>query len=358
MPLDSPTHISKTILQRQQDIANRAWQLQTLLFPELAHKYSGAMEEKCLEDIRYHLQYLYEALQAYDKHLFTHYIHWVNDVLSNRNIPTKELIDSLGCIKNVLKQFLSDEEASLASIYLEEAIDILKLQPKQNQPDFIERSAMQHECKHYLHLLMNQERHAAYSYVHTLLQKKHSFQDIYLHIFQASQYEIGRQWQENKISVAQEHYCTAVTQQIMSSLLPHIFTIPKKSMRMLACCTSGELHELGLRMVTDFFELDGWDTCFLGANTPEQAVTEMLQQQSFDLIAISTTMTFHIDKVRSTIQRIRAYPTTENTKIIVGGNPFNIASGLWKNVGADAYAGNAQEAVAVANLICASSITA
>lgn len=129
-------------------------------------------------------------------------------------------------------------------------------------------------------------------------------------------------------------------------------------MRMLACCTSGELHELGLRMVTDFFELDGWDTCFLGANTPEQAITDMLRQQSFEMIAISTTMTFHIDKVRSTIQRIRAYPETENTKVIVGGNPFNIASGLWKNVGADAYAGNAQEAVAVANLICASSITA
>ena len=59
-----------------------------------------------------------------------------------------------------------------------------------------------------------------------------------------------------------------------------------------------------------------------------------------------------------TALELRQYPETENTKVIVGGNPFNIASGLWKNVGADAYAGNAQEAVAVANLICASSVTA
>jgi methanogenic corrinoid protein MtbC1 len=358
MSADNSAHISKTILHRQQDIANSAWQLQTLLFPELDHKYSGSMKDTCLEDIRYHLQYLYEALQAYDKSLFTHYIHWVNDVLSSRNIPTRELMDSLGCIKNVLKQFLSDEEAGLAGIYLEEAVSILKQQVKKENPNFLQNSAMHHECKHYLHLLLNQERHAAYQYVHALLQQKHSLQDIYLHIFQAAQYEIGRQWQENKISVAQEHYCTAVTQQIMSSLLPHIFTTPKKSMRMLACCTSGELHELGLRMVTDFFELDGWDTCFLGANTPQQAVTDMLHQQRFDIIAISTTMTFHIDKTRSAIKRIREQQHAENTKIIVGGNPFNIASGLWKNVGADAYAGNAQEAVAVANLICTSSVTA
>ena len=34
-----------------------------------------------------------------------------------------------------------------------------------------------------------------------------SVKDIYLHVFQSSLYEIGRLWQENKITVAQEHYC-------------------------------------------------------------------------------------------------------------------------------------------------------
>lgn len=356
MPLDSPTHISKTILNRQQEIANNAWQLQCLLYPELELKYTATLREKYLEDIHYHLQYLYEALQAYDKNLFTHYVHWINSVLTSRHIPTKELIDNLSCIKNVLRQFLNDEEYSLASLYLEEAVDILKRQIKQDTPDILQHSAMQHERKHYLHLLLNQERHAAYSYIHALVNKKYSLQDIYLHVFQAAQYEIGQRWQENKLSVAQEHYCTAVTQQIMCSLLPQIFSTPKKQMHMLACCTSGELHELGLRMVADFFELDGWDTCFLGANTPEQAVADMIEQQHFDIIAISTTMTFHLDRVRSTIKKIRSFESSKNTKIIVGGNPFNIGTGLWKNVGADAYAGNAQEAVAVANLICTTAL--
>ena len=92
--------------------------------------------------------------------------------------------------------------------------------------------------------------------------------DIYLQVFQPAQYEIGRLWQTNRISVAQEHYCTAATQLIMSQLYPLIFSSPRNGLRMVAACVQGDSHELGLRMVSDFFELEGWDTLFLGASTP------------------------------------------------------------------------------------------
>jgi methanogenic corrinoid protein MtbC1 len=111
-------------------------------------------------------------------------------------------------------------------------------------------------------------------------------------------------------------------------------------------------------MVTDFFELDGWNTTFLGANTPAEAIATTVKDHQYDLIAISTTMTSHVEKVRKTIDSIRVCTQSTTTQILVGGTPFNLYPGLWKEVGADAYAGNAQEAVAVANLICTTSVTA
>ena len=109
-------------------------------------------------------------------------------------------------------------------------------------------------------------------------------QDIYLHVFQRSQYEIGRLWHLNKITIAHEHYCTAATQMIMSQLYPYIAPERKNGKRMVAASVSGELHELGIRMVADFFEMAGWDTTFLGANTPLPAIVKMLAEQKADVV--------------------------------------------------------------------------
>ena len=98
--------------------------------------------------------------------------------------------------------------------------------------------------------------------------------DVYLHVFQRSQYEIGRLWQSNQISVAQEHLCTAATQLIMSQLYPFIFGTERRNRRVVAACVGGDLHEIGIRMVADFFEMDGWDTFYLGANVP---ITDIVQ---------------------------------------------------------------------------------
>ena len=77
-----------------------------------------------------------------------------------------------------------------------------------------------------------------------------------------------RYWQMNRLTVAQEHYCTAATQMIMSQLYPYIFEGERNGRVLVATCVAENLHEIGVRMVTDFFEMDGWDTFYLGANVP------------------------------------------------------------------------------------------
>ena len=179
--------------------------------------------------------------------------------------------------------------------------------------------------------------------------------DIYQEVFQPTQYEIGRLWQTNKISVAQEHYCTASTQFVMSLLYPYLFTGEKKDYKLVSTCVSGELHEIGARMVTDFFEMEGWDTYYLGANMPVHGVIRFVREIQPHLLAISATMTFHVRLVEELIHHVRkAEGLPEGLKIIVGGYPFLVANDLWKQVGADGYAPDAQLAVRFAkNLIAA-----
>ncbi|MGW8181629.1 MAG: cobalamin B12-binding domain-containing protein, partial [bacterium] len=131
-------------------------------------------------------------------------------------------------------------------------------------------------------------------------------------------------------------------------LYPYIFATEKMGKKLVATCVSGELHEIGIRMVSDFFEMAGWDTYYLGANTPLESVLKIIVDQNPDLVCLSATMTFHVGQVAQIITRIRELEDGQRLAIMVGGYPFNVAPGLWKKFGADACAGNAQEAVEVA----------
>jgi methanogenic corrinoid protein MtbC1 len=174
-----------------------------------------------------------------------------------------------------------------------------------------------------------------------------SVRDIYIQVFQRVQREVGQLWQTNQISVAQEHFCTAATQMIISQLYPYIFTSDRKERRVVVSCVGGELHEIGARMVADFFEMGGWDSYFLGANTPLSSILKTITEQRADILAISATMTFHVDKVAEIIRSLRANPDN-TTLVLVGGYPFNLSPDLWHKIGADGYAPDADSAVPAA----------
>jgi methanogenic corrinoid protein MtbC1 len=177
-------------------------------------------------------------------------------------------------------------------------------------------------------------------------------QDLYLHVFQPVQREVGRLWQMNRLSIAQEHYVTAATQLVMSQLYPRIFATARVGRCLVATCVGGELHEIGVRMVADLFEMAGWDSYYLGANTPVQGVLEASRERQADVLAISATLTMHVGQVRALIERVRATEVGRRTAVLVGGYPFLLSPELWRRVGADGFAPDAGQAVQVANRLC------
>jgi Predicted cobalamin binding protein len=70
--------------------------------------------------------------------------------------------------------------------------------------------------KNYKDALLNVQRYEASRMIFKAVEDGMDIKDIYIHVFESSQHEIGRLWQNNMITVAQEHFCTAATQMIMS----------------------------------------------------------------------------------------------------------------------------------------------
>lgn len=318
------------------------------LMPGLSEKYGRAGREKCLQDAEFHLSYLAESIAASLSPLFSDYVAWAKIMLAGRGIPASDLALNLECIRHALGETLAQEMSAVASEYIEAGLRQLPELPSDLPSLIKDGDAFADLAKQYLDALLRGERHIASHLILAAVSGGASVKDIYLHVFQRSQYEIGRLWQMNQVSVAQEHYCTAATQLIMSQLYPLIFATEKNGRTLVATCVGGDLHEIGVRMVSDFFEMEGWDTFYLGANVPLPSIVQTIVQRKADVVAISATIAYHTRKVADVITAIRANELARGVKVLVGGYTFNIAPDLWRQVGADGCAGNAEEAIAIA----------
>lgn len=200
----------------------------------------------------------------------------------------------------------------------------------------------------YLELLLEGQRQAALRKILEQVDAGLPVSTVYIDVLQPVMYELGRLWQVDEIDVATEHYVTAATQLLMAKLFPHTLNQRRISRSMVGCCLGSELHELGMRMVCDFFEFEGWDTYFLGAITPSDSLMSVIRSRQPDLLCLSATMSFGLPQIRDLIQKIQALTEIKVPKIMVGGLPFIINPDLSSMVGADATAADARFAVKVA----------
>lgn len=328
-------------------IVSRQYELQ----PEIWEPYGDKGREFSLRDSNHHFRYLIEALTESDPTIFANYVAWLKQLFEGLKFPPEALPKMLECTQEVLRERLPEEMSSVTQEYIDAAATRIEHESL-SQSSFITEDLPLHDlATRYLDALLCGERHLASNMILEAVEKGASIKDIYLYVFQRSQYEIGRLWHLNRASVAQEHYCSAATQLIMSQLYQYIFSSEKTGRRLVAACVGGELHEIGIRMVADFFEMDGWDTYYMGANTPTSTIIEAIDSHQPDVLAISASMPFHRKTLKELIATVRGHDTDGRVKILVGGYALRSSQDLWIKLGADGFADDAQQAVSLANRI-------
>jgi methanogenic corrinoid protein MtbC1 len=73
-----------------------------------------------------------------------------------------------------------------------------------------------------------------------------------------------------------------------------------------------------------------------------------VRESNADVLALSATMPSYVKDVADIIGLLRADTALADTRVLVGGYPFNTAPDLWQSVGADGFAPDAEVAPAMA----------
>ena len=170
--------------------------------------------------------------------------------------------------------------------------------------------------------------------------------ELYVEVLQPVLYEVGRMWEEGRISVAHEHLASSIVTRI---LVQEGASVPLAASRKRALVTAAtsDLHEMGAWMVADALRMKGWKVDFLGANTPVEDVVDLARRSKADLVAISVTMPFHLPGVRELVDKLREDPLAKSAKVVVGGQAFLSSPDIWRSLGADGMAVDARQIEAV-----------
>lgn len=353
-----PEQVGEMLHAQRAELVADIVEREFLRHPELEQRYGKTVRARMIEDTGYHLEYLAQAVAADRAVLFIEYMGWAKVMLAKRGVAGAFLATLLESMAKTVAAELPAEFSQLPCEYLSLALGQLPSFPDE-VPSFIAGdSLLAPLAREYLQALLRGERHVAGQLILDAVAQGVAVRDLYLHVFQRTQYELGRLWQLNEINVAQEHYGSAATQLIMSQLYPVIFGAAKSRGVLVAACVAGDLHEIGARMVSDFFELDGWHTHYLGANVPTPSVVQTVVRLKATVLAISATITYHVRAVAALIAALRRTPECAGLIILVGGFPFKVAPDLWRAVGADGCGADAQEALTLANQLVARTVAA
>lgn len=137
-----------------------------------------------------------------------------------------------------------------------------------------------------------------------------------------------------------EHVKTSIIKTIIESIYPFVIKMKKNvsplEIKVVLACPEKEYHEIGLRMVSDFFALNGYDSIFIGTNTPRNQVCIALSKTKPKYVVISVTDYFLLFEAQKLIQRIRTVHGNE-IKIIVGGRAFENNLDSISKIGGDIY---------------------
>jgi methanogenic corrinoid protein MtbC1 len=186
----------------------------------------------------------------------------------------------------------------------------------------------------YLRALLARDAPAARALVDEALAGGASIVDVYVGVFQPALYAVGDAWACDRVSVAGEHVATAVTESIMGELSPRLRAEPRDGRLAVVACTPEERHCIGIRMVRDLLEADGWEVLELGACTPAGDLAQLVSEECPDAVALSTSTAGRLPGIEEMLRALDA--VRPRPLIVVGGQFWTAeAAALAPELGAD-----------------------
>ena len=170
---------------------------------------------------------------------------------------------------------------------------------------------------HYLNAMLDGDKKQCLQIVENLLAEKVCIKDLYLNLFQRSMYRIGQMWEKDRCSITDEHIATKITESMIEITSAHHCCKNYTGKVAVITCVDKEFHELGARMVSGYFDARGWDAIFVGSNSPQSDLLQLINERRPDIVGISNNFYMNTNRLTKLVDQVKAM--IPDQEILIGG---------------------------------------
>jgi diguanylate cyclase (GGDEF)-like protein len=197
------------------------------------------------------------------------------------------------------------------------------------------------------------ESRAAAEVAYSLLDNGARLRDLVHHLLAPVQDEVGKRWQQDRYTVADEHVATGAVQAALAAArmrvdlvargLGHTEAGTDPSRQVGVMCPAGEWHELPSRMFSAMLSEAGFEVTVFGPSLPLADLARTLAARPFTAVVLSCTTAKALPAAGEAIRALHA----QGIPVLAGGRAWGTSASRAESLGADGWAGDIDEAAAV-----------
>ncbi len=167
-----------------------------------------------------------------------------------------------------------------------------------------------------LNALVSGDQLAASRLVDTVISERWEPSHVYVRLIGRCLAEIGARWHAGELSIATEHRATQMALRLLGNAQRAYVDNRKVGRRAVITSVEGDTHIIGGLTFADLLRFEGWDVDFLGADTPADALVELIEKDLPDLVGLSVTIEKYLPNASKTV---RAIKQLQNPPVVVVG---------------------------------------
>ena len=159
--------------------------------------------------------------------------------------------------------------------------------------------------------------------------------------------EVGRLFEEEEYFISDLLICSDAMYNGIDVLKENIESYGENNLATAVIgVVEGDTHDIGKNLVKLMLEVNGFNMIDLGKDVPAEKFVDEAIKNKAQFIMMSTLMTTTMANMKKVIDILNERNIRDQFIVMVGGGP--VSESFAKDIGADAYSENANEAVKVA----------
>jgi 5-methyltetrahydrofolate--homocysteine methyltransferase len=190
---------------------------------------------------------------------------------------------------------------------------------------------------------------ASHQGVQTALAEGRNPEDILHQSLIPAMKEVGERFERQEYYVPEMLIAARSMQAALNLIRPLLVVRGVKAVGKVALGTvQGDLHDIGKNLVGMMLEGGGFEVIDLGTDVAPAKFVEVAQD-GVDLVAMSALLTTTMTKMPAVIKALAEAGLRDQAKVMIGGAP--VTQEYSRQIGADGYAPDASQAVALARAL-------